>query len=173
MVGNLAVLLLVFLWGCLPSAYIVNDPNPGGVGFGEELFKLQGRVDYLYGHVLRNQKKLELQVGELQRGLQDLHGKTDMAQIEGDIARLGDKIAAVKAEVKSLSEEITAVKAESGSGVADGDFYVDMREKHRDLEQRMGDLEAFVRGLQREMGTGEINHKMVELKQGNEEALEE
>ncbi len=65
-------LLALLLFGCLPATAPISDPNPAGVGFGEDLFKLQGRVDYIYGHVLRNQKKLELQVGNLRRTVQDL-----------------------------------------------------------------------------------------------------
>ena len=69
-IGRLGLtLLVVLLFGCLPVTSSITDSNPAGVGFGEELFKLQGRVDYIYGHVLRNQKKLELQIGDLQMSM--------------------------------------------------------------------------------------------------------
>ncbi len=58
-------LLALLLFGCLPATAPISDPNPAGVGFGGDLFKLQGRVDYIYGRVLRNQKMIELQIAVL------------------------------------------------------------------------------------------------------------
>ena len=114
-------LLVLSLPGCLTLTIAdPNAPSPGsasGIGFGEELFKLQGGVDYLYGHVLRNQQKLDLQVGELQRSIQNLDQGSEISALRSDMLRLRDELSQVKAKMgapsvvadKNLKEQIDAL----------------------------------------------------------------
>ncbi len=119
---NLILTLLVLsLPGCLTLTIAdSNAPSPGaasGIGFGEELFKLQGMVDYLYGHVLQNQQKLDLQVGELQRSMQNLDQGTEISALRSDMLRLRDDLSQMKAKMggpsvaadKNLKEQIAAL----------------------------------------------------------------
>ncbi len=100
-------LLVLFLPACLTLTITdPNTPSPGaasGIGFGEELFKLQGRVDYLYGHVLRNQQKLELQVGDLQRSIQSLEQGSELSALRSDVLRLRDELSQMRAKMASSS----------------------------------------------------------------------
>lgn len=114
-------LLVLSLPGCLTLT--ITDPtapSPGaasGIGFGEELFKLQGRVDYLYAHVLRNQQKLDLQVADLQRSMQNVDQGSEISALRSDMLRLRDELSQVKAKMgapsvvadKNLKEQIDAL----------------------------------------------------------------
>lgn len=100
--GRLGLILFsTLLFGCLPLAPSLTDPNPAGIGFGEELFKLQGRVDYLYGHVQRNLQKLDLQVGELQKAVHNLEQGSEISALRADLLRLRDELGQLRALVKS------------------------------------------------------------------------
>jgi len=114
-------LLVLSLPGCLTLTITdPNAPSPGsasGIGFGEELFKLQGRVDYLYGHVLRNQQKLDLQVADLQRSVQNFDQGSEISALRNDMLRLRDDLSQMNAKMggpsvaadKNLKEQIDAL----------------------------------------------------------------
>ena len=114
-------LLVLSLPGCLTLTITdPNAPSPGsasGIGFGEELFKLQGRVDYLYGHVLRNQQKLDLQVADLQRSVQNFDQGSEISALRNDMLRLRDDLSQMKVKMggpsvaadKNLKEQIDAL----------------------------------------------------------------
>ncbi len=116
-IGRLGLTLLAaLLFGCLPATAPISDPNPAGVGFGEELFKLQGRVDYIYGHVLRNQKKLELQVGNLQRTMRDLERGSELSALRADLVKLRDELDTVRTTIKAPpSNDFSGVRTKVNS----------------------------------------------------------
>ncbi len=146
------VLLGACLSSCAPLASSLDDPNPGGIGFGEELFKLQGRVDYLYGHVLRKQKKLELQVGELQRSVQSLQEGNEVAGVRRDLVSLRDEIIDVKREIKSISEELPAIKAENASGT---DQLSSLKEQNARALRKQEEIETRIKSLTRSLDESE------------------
>ncbi len=181
--GRLGMTLLaVLLFGCLPVTSSISDPNPAGVGFGEELFKLQGRVDYIYGHVLRNQKKLELQIGDLQKSMQNLETGGELSALRGDLLRLQDELGQLRATLisrpgKDLSElqqkvnsfESTQKKQEtlelklaklqeSMKGMAPGADLVALKADLYKLRSEMGSVHSDMKSLSKRVGQviGEI-----------------
>lgn len=130
-------LLAFSLSGCLSIA--ITDPNSppsSGIGFGEELFRLQGRVDYLYGHVLRNQQKLELQVGDLQRSMQNLEQGRELSALRSDVSILRDDLSQMKATMGSPS-----VVADRNLRERIDQLYKQISKNQRSLESRISRLE--------------------------------
>ena len=131
-------LLALSLSGCLSIA--ITDPNSpsasSGVGFGEELFRLQGRVDYLYGHVLRNQQKLELQVSDLQRSMQNLEQGTELSSLRSDVSKLRDDLSQMKKKMVRPS-----VVADKNLGEKIDELYKQISNNQLALEARISRLE--------------------------------
>ncbi len=141
-IGRLGLTLLAgLLFGSLPVTFPISDPNPAGVGFGEELFKLQGRVDYIYGHVLRGQKKLELQIGDLQKSMQNLDAGGEVSALRGDLLRLQDELGQLHATIKSRpGKDLSELQQKVNS-------LESTQKKQETLELKLAKLQESIQGM--------------------------
>jgi len=154
------ILLAILLSGCAPFLVGVPNENPGGIGFGEELFKLQGKVDYLYVHVQRSLKKLELQVGDLQRSAQNSESQSELVALRGDLLRLRDELRDVRENVKSFSAK-SLLKLDAA-----------LREEISELRREMGTLRKQIESLAvRVSETGRIDRISKAAAPGQTESL--
>lgn len=160
----------LFLSACAPLGELLKppaSPDPSGIGFGEELYKLQGRVDYLYGYVKRSEQRLTLQAADIQRGQGDLGGLPgEVAALRKDVLSLHDEIAGVRSNAvsaKKLDEAVSKLRssAEKESSRA-ARFESQVKERKESYETILTKLSALSDGL------AELRKKVVELERSPE-----